>query len=533
MRTNWLVYLAIIVMVIVLGIVGLKLPLFMDNQYYNTTLTTSYTSMYPASASNATINTSTITKTTSTIDISGLRSYYQELLDRAKELRWNGFDTVYAEYLLLSTHYYYVKGNVDKALSLLDEAKRVLENARKLPENPPINYNIVDNTLYVKKIPSTWDFVPIGTVFVLSDRGYLAYPSNDLGWKLSCFIIIAWGKSGDGEWFAYQGRLPLAPWEGVFRPRIFVKGKWHVLDIVFAGPLYYDNGSRGLFKYPTVYEYDLSGKFMEYLTYIPSNRTWIHGIIDVSKNKTLLLIRAHGIGIPMWLGVWNESYLVHGVYSKRKGLDLWAGFWDVGLMTVRVNMGGFNKEYHGVFVFDRASHHVYGLEKAFKDTGAPLSFSCMVIYQDKLVIMVTSTVNPSPWNPDKPFEYQLRINLLDRNITIDAVDFHLEDDGSLQPKVFKLWGYFKNGYFNLTGHVIAYWPSKWPKGHRTWWSNNTVYSWGRAFTKWTGIIVYKNNTIHVNAIGVGEYTRAALRAILGEEAGNNTACKECCWCSQP
>ncbi len=475
----------------------------------------------------STTTTTTTTSTISTTSTTGLKEEYNKLLAYARKLRLEGYDTIYAEYLLLSAYYHYNMGSVDEALKLLSEAEQVLNNTSRLPETPRIKYNIVDNTLYIRKKPSPWDFVPLGTVFVLSSKGYLAYPSNDLGWKLSCFIIVAWGKNGS-KWFAYQGRLPLAPWESVFRPRVFIKGKWHVINVTFAGPLYYDNGSGGIFDYPTVYEYDLSGKIMEYLTYIPENRTWVHGIIDVAENKTILVIRAHGIGVPMWLGSWNNSYLIHGVYAKSQGLDLWSGFWEVGIMTATINLGGYKGEFRGVFVFDRASHHVYGIDNAFDAGGLVLSFSSMVIHQDDLDIMITVSENPSPMRTEKHFEHQLRINMLHKNITIDTVDFELEDDGGLQPHLFTLQGRIPDGYINLTGKVVSYWPPKWPRAHGAWWNDNVTETWGRAFIHWKGIIVYGGETIRVDALGAGEFTRYAEGIVQG-----NFTCRECCWYDQP
>ncbi len=476
--------------------------------------------------------TSVVQEPTSSLNntsIGDLGSEFMGLLGRVEKLRWEGYDVAYIDYLLLSARYSYLRGDKSKAIELLEEAEKLLENTSRLPELPRIEFDIRDNSLDLKKIPTRWDFVPLGTVFVLSNRGYLAYPGNDLGWKLSCFIIIAWGH-GENEWFAYQGRLPLIAWEGVFRPRVFLGSEWRVLDMVFAGPLYYDDGS-GVFKYPTVYEYDLSGKFMEYITYIPFNRTWIHGIVDTQNNKTILLIRAHAIGTPMWLGTWNKTYLVHGVYSDSRGLDLWAGFWDFGLATIELSVDGRHLEYKGVFVFDRASHHVYDVGDLHERLGLPLAFSCMVIYQEGLNIMVSMSTNPSPWDPGYPFEHQLRVNLLDENKTIDTVNFTLIDDGLVQPRTFTIYGVFDNGYINITGHVLVYWPPMWPRGHRTWWDSRCEYSWGRAFTQWTGELVVDGKTIEINALGAGEYTRY-------NPTSNCTSCNsnqnnEGCWCNWP
>ncbi len=320
-----------------------------------------------------------------------------------------GYDVLYAEYLMLSAKYCYVRGDVNRAYDLLKEAEKELEKAEPLPELPPLNLTIAENALYIKRVPTIWDFVPIGTVFVLTDKDYLDYPRNDPLWKLSCFIIIAVGNSSDGEWFGYQGRLPLKPREGPFKPRVYIGGEWRVLDIVFAGPLYYDDGEK--FGYLTVYQYDLSGSIMQYLMYMPENRTWKHEIIDLENNVTLLSLTAKAVGTPMWLGEWNKTYLPHGVYSELMGIDLWSAFWDTAVMNATIRLGNVEKKFAGFLVFDRASHRVYEPSRIgssvvittpllSEDTcpcrfpgafGLPLAFSCMVMYQDGLTIMVASS----------------------------------------------------------------------------------------------------------------------------------------------
>ncbi|HDI02139.1 MAG TPA: hypothetical protein ENF93_00685, partial [Ignisphaera sp.] len=328
-------------------------------------------------------------------------SMYRNLVDRVKYLEERGYDTIYVQYLLLSAKYYYEKGDIDRALEILNKAIDELNRVELRPSLPQLNFTIARSTLYIDDIPSTWDFVPIGTVFALSKRGYLVYPRNDPKWKLSCFIILAIGHNREGEWFSYQGRLPLKPREGVFKPRVFIDNEWRILDIAFAGPLYYDYGEK--FGYPTVYQYDLSGRILQYVMYIPRNRTWIHKIIDLESNRTLLEIRAKAIGVPMWIGRWNETYLVHGVYAREKGLDIWSGFWDIALMNATIRIDDTEKKFRGIFIFDRASHRVYYIKNAFMPLGLPLAFSCMVIYQENIVIAIANSVNPSPWDTGYSF----------------------------------------------------------------------------------------------------------------------------------
>lgn len=157
--------------------------------------------------------------------------------------------------------------------------------------------------------------------------------------------------------------------------------------------------------------------------------------------------------------------------------------------------------------------------------GSPLAFSCMVIWQKDLVVMVAHSRNPSPLDPGVSFQHQLRVNILSSNLSLATTDFELSDDGSPQPRVFRLVGRLPNGYLNLTGKVVLYWPNRWVVGEGTWWSNG-YFTWGRAFTEWTGEIVIGNVTIPVSAWGAGEYTR------YGEEApeGHATQGAGCgCW----
>gem|GEM_PF-4047674 len=193
-----------------------------------------------------------------------------------KELQ--GYDIYLAEYLVLSAIYHYKMGDKSTALQLLKQAyKNVKETYRigsvKLPE-----IKISDNALEYRRSPTTWDVAPIGTVFLISRYGYLVYPSDDNHWKLSCFIFMAMDNNGS---FIYQGRPPLLPretqWMG-FYPKIYYDEEWHYLwKIRFVGPIFVEKGN-GWIK---LWERDLSGQYIEYLTYIETNHTWIHGIKNV------------------------------------------------------------------------------------------------------------------------------------------------------------------------------------------------------------------------------------------------------------
>jgi len=450
----------------------------------------------------------------------------KELAEKTLKLRSGGYAVTHIEYLILSSRYHYANGDVDKAWEILEEAHKELEDVELLPELPYTEYKVVDNVVDIARIPTAQDFVPLGIVYVKTSKGYIAYPRNDPKWKLSCFIMIAMGTSSSSEVFVYQGRLPLMPEEGSFKPRIFIGGRWVIPNIVFVGPLYYDEGE--LYGGPTVYQYDVSGRYFQRVTYIPENREWLHTIEDMEKGSTILEIRAEAVGTPMWLGEWGNRFIVHGVYAKKSDLDLWGGFWDIGRMVARVSYGGVTKEFTGFFVFDRASHRVYSSESARNViTGAPLAYTCMVIYQDDVTILITHSTNPSPLSMDHNFQHQLRINLLNEGITLSTVEFNVSDDGSLQPKVFHLEAVFEGGYLNLTGEVIGHWPSIWPRSKGTWWNPNGVSTCGRAFIHWTGTLTIGDRTIHIDAYGAGEFTRYSDQGGTGQMPSPTNGCS--CW----
>mgnify|MGYP000645612849 CR=1 FL=1 len=270
----------------------------------------------------------------------------RKLVAELEKKRKLGYDVLKAEYYLFSARYHYRAGNREKAVRLTLKARELLERAEPLPTLPEREWKAAESNVWVSRVPTVWDFVPVGTVFVRTKSGYLAYPRGDTRWKLSCFIVVAMGQTEDGRVFVYQGRLPLMPEEAPLRPKLYLGGRWLTPRIVFAGPLYFDEGER--FGLPTVYQYDLSGEYMQYLSYDEGRRLWIHAIRSLRSGETLLEIRARAVGVPMWLGEWNGSFPVHGVYPRAKDFDLWGGFWDVGAMNATVSVGGRTYRVKGV-----------------------------------------------------------------------------------------------------------------------------------------------------------------------------------------
>ncbi|RLE62278.1 MAG: hypothetical protein DRN53_04305 [Thermoprotei archaeon] len=160
-------------------------------------------------------------------------------------------------------------------------------------------------------------------------------------------------------------------------------------------------------------------------------------------------------------------------------------------------------------------HRIYYGSSAVKKeairrgTGSVLAFSCMVIFHDEFYIMISHSDNPTPADFPK-FQYQGRVNFPSRDVSFTFNGFTLESLGNpLQPNGFRLYGPFENGYVNLTGDVVAYWPPKgWHVNRGTWWDLKAKYTWGRALIKWTGTVRLGSEVIEVSgAMGVGEFTR--------------------------
>ncbi len=497
MNSNKTKYLIIIIAIILTILLASLIGIGLQGEPIENTTTNSTTTQIPSYSS------------TTTIEKNYDKDFiieFKKCFNKTIQLYWQGYDVLYEQYLLLQARYYYIRGDYEQAWRLLNEVRDLLENPIPSPEIKQRVFKPVSEAINVTRMPTINDFLPIGLVFGLSRRGYLVYPSNDLSWKLSCYIIVAVGRTIDGKLITYQGRFPMMVKENPFKPRISIGNKMYEPNIVFAGPIYVDNTTK--YGGPTIYEYDVSGRYFERLTYLVKERTWIHEIMDLENNKTLLYIRAKSIGTPMWLGDGYEKMFIHGVYSDTQGFDLWLGFWDMCEMTGMINVDGRVIRFSGFFVFDRASHRPYGTSQG---RGLPLAFSCIVMYQPGLTILVTNSTNPSPLEPPSSMEHELRINIYDKEamkwITITTTNYTFIDNGGLQPSMFVIASDLGNLKISITGEVIGWWPSKWPMYRGTWWNKEATCSWGRAFIHWTGVIIWNNKEININAIGAGEFTR--------------------------
>ena len=369
---------------------------------------------------------------------------------------------------------------------------------------------------YIVKIPSISDFVPIGVTYELHDDGLLTY-TDDPCWKQSCFILVAIGWTEDGKHtLMYQGRLPFTS-EGSFRPRICIDGNYLTNVPVFGGGMYYSpNGILGC-PYPTVYVRGSRG-YIETLSYDVENQRWIHIIKhEVDERKPKLEFVGKALGLPFWMGPMEGPYIVHGAYSKVKDIDIWGGFWVSGTFKANITLsGGQRLSFRGFFLFDRAIHRIYYGASASKagtirgPTGGVLAFSCMVIFHNDFIIMISHSDNPTPADFPK-FQHQGRINFISVGESYIFNNFTLTDLGPnpLQPSGFHLQGTFEGGYVDLMGKVYAYWPPKgWGVIKGTWWDLEGRHCWGRAFVKWNGTIKLGDKVINVtNAVGIGEFTR--------------------------
>ncbi len=414
-----------------------------------------------------------------------------------------GYATELAEYYAARARYYAALNRRSDAEEAVREAWEALIKAELAAPVNDTDWPLLDGALGIDREPSAWDFVPLGRVFVKAPGGWLTYPRNDRRWVLSCFIIIAVGETADGKLIAYQGRLPLSASEHPFTPRIYVDGEWRIpRRLVFAGPLYYDAGGR--YDGPAVYEHDLTGRFTEYIAYIPSRHLWRHAI--VADNGTTLLELVIRGKYTMWISDWKKGLVVHGVYPKANGFDAWGGFWVIGPANLTLRLGGREVRASGYAVFDRASHRSY--PSIPKRRGAPVSFTCMAAWAPGFAMAVSQSTNPSPLRPPGPMEHQARIWVNSREYKLS--EYKLEDDGGLQPRVFRLYTVGDGRVeVNLTGRVFMYWPPRWLGGEGTWWSSNVAYTWGRAFIRWRGYVIVNGTRVNVDAVGVAEMTRVA------------------------
>ncbi|HDI01422.1 MAG TPA: hypothetical protein ENF78_03240 [Candidatus Bathyarchaeota archaeon] len=382
---------------------------------------------------------------------------------------------------------------------------------------------------YITKQPTVDDLVPIGITYELTSSGLLTY-TPDPKWKQSCFILVAVGWTEDGQHMLfYQGRLPFTG-EGSFRPRICIDGEYLTTVPTFSGGMYYrpDGVPEVGLPYPTVYVRGQGG-YTEGISYDEEGRRWIHVIrppAGTPKGEGLeLYFVGQALGVPFWMGPMEGPYIVHGAYSRVKDIDIWGGFWVSGTFEADLTVpGGGSYTFRGHFLFDRAAHRIYYGQSVSETgpirglTGGVLAFSCMVIFHDEFYIMISHSDNPTPADFPK-FQHQGRINFPGQGLSFTFNGFTLESFGNpLQPDGFRLYGPFEDGYVDLEGQVVAYWPPKgWHVNTGTWWDPGAKHTWGRALINWTGTVSLGDEVIEVSgAMGVGEFTRCVSSSSQAE-----------------
>ena len=397
-------------------------------------------------------------------------------------------------------------------------------------ERPSPSWSITEEpNTYITRQPDAGDFVPVGITYELDPSGLLTYTS-DPRWKQSCFILVAVGWTEDGEHtLFYQGRLPFTG-EGGFRPRICIDGEY-LRDVpTFKGGMYYrpDGMPEADLPYPTVYVKSPGG-YAEGISYDVEGRRWIHIIrppAGTPEGEGLeLYFVGQALGVPFWMGPMDGPYIVHGAYSRVKDIDIWGGFWVSGTFKANLTVPGEGTyTFRGHFLFDRAVHRIYYGGSAAEagpmrgPTGGVLAFSCMVVFHDEFYIMISHSDNPTPADFPK-FQHQGRVNFPSRGLSFTFNGFTLESLGNpLQPEGFRLYGPFEDGYVDLTGDVVAYWPPRgWGVNTGTWWDPGAKHTWGRALINWTGTVSLGDEVIEVSgAMGIGEFTRVVSS---GSEVG--------------
>ena len=294
----------------------------------------------------------------------------------------------------------------------------------------------------------------------------------------------------------------MVPFLGGGEIRVCLDGAWY--NIRLKAPLYYDGQGR-MYPYPTVYT---EGENRASISYDEAHRRWLFRLESQAKDVTLE-VEGRARSVPFWMGKFDGPYIVHGLYHSKEDLDIWGGFWEVGVSTVRLKAPNLETlTFQGPFLFDRAIHRVC-LSETSARAGLPLAFTALYIFHPEFDLMLLHSDNPHPDAfSNFPFQHQGRLNFPSRDEDFVFDGFEYSDEGGLQPGLYRLTGSYAEGQVDLQGEAYEFWPQVW-KAHRgTWWDPNGRYTWGRAFIRWHGTITLRGETIEVkNAWGVGEFTR--------------------------
>lgn len=283
--------------------------------------------------------------------------------------------------------------------------------------------------------------------------------------------------------------------------------KWHSLDV--RGPLYWDSEQR-IYDYPTAYS-SKRGEYFHSISYNEAKREWIYMLNPVSGQGTTLEIHAYARSIPFWIGKAQGPYIIHGACKIKEDIDIWGAFWDLGMMEATSTLpNGEVYTFYGGFLFDRADHRVYYSDSAEgTGCGAPLSFSAFGLQQENLDMMILQSIKPPdcPVHHPVPFQHQGRINFpeIGEDYTFD--NFVYSDDGKIPPTEHYLTGEYEAGEVDLTGTLHMLW-SRWGiSDSGTYWDPEGRHVWGRQLIHWQGVVTLHGDTMPVDAIGTGEFTR--------------------------
>lgn len=389
------------------------------------------------------------------------------------------------------------------ANEFLGKAFEALEKAKIVPATLPSWPITQESNSWIRDIPTVHDFMPLGVTYVEDEDHMLNYP-DDPEWSHSCFIPFLISKTADDQHtLISHGAIPFT---GQLTDSIAVMLDDREYNFPFRPPenrMYYD-GEQRIYPFPTVYN---SGeKYSVSLSYNEPEREWIY-TAKASKEEIALEVHGRTRSVPFWLGKPEGPYTVLGVYRTRRSVDFWGGFWDVGRGEAKLTMPDVGTyAFRGLFAVDRAVHRArYG--------GAPLigapwwEMSCFGLSEDDLDIMVSRSKNPVPDRIKLKFQHQGRINFPTKGEDFTFNNFEFTDNGGLQPSEYRLTGKYEGGRVDLRGEPFRFYPKKWLRWHGAWWNKKAECTWGRSFIKWKGTITLHGETIEVDALGFGEFTR--------------------------
>lgn len=356
-------------------------------------------------------------------------------------------------------------------------------------------WEVVQSNSYIRDSVTLYDFVPLGVALKIDTlTNILTLPGDS--WRASNWVPFGMGYTPDSShslWIHSSINID----HGTIRLRFDQTN----LFLILNGPVFYD--TTGIyFPYPTVYT-NPSDNYMNIIAFDEANRTWYYKILkNTPPETTILYLIGHTRSIPLWMGKAEGPYIVQGVYPDTFGIDCWGGYIDFGEMTVSFYHPSLDTTFtfSGQFFMDREYHRTY----IGSVGGAPLEFKALSMNKingEVIDLLVIKAFNPVPDSfSNIPFEWTGRINFVTRELDYTFDNFLYWDNGGLQPDTYSISGYFDNGYVEIHGKAIGFFPNPFYPDTGTWWDENGIYSWGRSFVKWNGFIILGNDTISINNV---------------------------------